>query len=72
MIDQWNRNRSAQPDHARIGHDDEDRAGKRDREAQHKKALDDRLEKGLEESFPGSDPVAVIQPPHSPHDKYRP
>jgi hypothetical protein len=23
----------------------------------------------LEESFPGSDPVAVTQPPHSPHDR---
>jgi hypothetical protein len=31
--------------------------------------LDDKLEQGLEESFPGSDPVAVTQPPHSPHDK---
>ena len=25
--------------------------------------LDDQLEQGLEESFPGSDPVAVTQPP---------
>jgi hypothetical protein len=29
------------------------------------------LETGLEESFPASDPVAVTQPPHSPHDKYK-
>jgi hypothetical protein len=34
--------------------------------------LDDRLEQGLEESFPGSDPVAVTQPPHSPHDAREP
>jgi hypothetical protein len=30
--------------------------------------LEDRLEQGLEESFPGSDPVAVVQPPQSSHD----
>jgi hypothetical protein len=30
--------------------------------------LEDRLEQGLEESFPASDPVAVAQPPRSPHD----
>jgi hypothetical protein len=31
--------------------------------------LDEALERGLEESFPGSDPVAVTQPPSSPRDK---
>ena len=30
--------------------------------------LEDRLEQGLEESFPASDPVAVAQPSRSPHD----
>ncbi len=34
-----------------------------------KKKLDDALEKGLEESFPGSDPVSVTQPPPSKHDQ---
>jgi hypothetical protein len=34
--------------------------------------LEDRLEQGLEESFPGSDPVAVTQPPRSPHDVRKP
>jgi hypothetical protein len=34
--------------------------------------LDDQLEQGLEESFPGSDPVAVTEPPHSPHDVRKP
>lgn len=33
-----------------------------------KKKLDDALEKGLEESFPGSDPVSVTQPAPSRHD----
>jgi hypothetical protein len=30
--------------------------------------LDDRLEQGLEESFPASDPVSLTQPPGSAHD----
>jgi hypothetical protein len=30
--------------------------------------LEDRLEQGLEESFPASDPVALTQPPRSAHD----
>ena len=34
-----------------------------------KKKLDDALEKGLEESFPGSDPVSVTQPAPSKQDK---
>ncbi len=33
------------------------------------KTLDDKLEQGLEESFPGSDPVAITQPPPSSRDK---
>jgi hypothetical protein len=31
--------------------------------------LDRALDRGLEESFPGSDPVNVTQPPHSKEDK---
>jgi hypothetical protein len=72
MIDAWNRKRRLPPDHAGSERDDDDRAGKRDRESQRKKALDDQLERGLEESFPASDPVAVTQPPHSPHDRHKP
>jgi len=72
MMDQWNRSRSPRRDVAGFEPDDEDRAARRDRESRRKKAFDDSLEKGLEETFPGSDPVAVTQPPHSPHDKYRP
>jgi hypothetical protein len=33
-----------------------------------KKKLDDALNKGLEESFPASDPVNLTQPPPSKHD----
>jgi hypothetical protein len=34
-----------------------------------KERLDKALDEGLEESFPGSDPVNVVQPPHSSQDK---
>jgi len=30
--------------------------------AKEKRRLDDALEEGLEETFPGSDPVSVVQP----------
>jgi hypothetical protein len=47
------------------GHD-----SKKDKAEQaEKERLDRALEEGLEESFPGSDPVNVVQPPHSPKDK---
>ena len=34
-----------------------------------KDKLDDALNKGLEESFPGSDPVNLTQPPPTKHDE---
>ncbi len=48
------------------GKDGKDRQHKADRT---REKLDEALERGLEESFPGSDPVAVTQPPSSPRDK---
>lgn len=42
---------------------------KHETEKDRKERLDRALEEGLEESFPGSDPVNVVQPPHSPKDK---
>jgi hypothetical protein len=33
-----------------------------------KQRLDDALEEGLEETFPGSDPVSITQPAHSKDD----
>jgi hypothetical protein len=52
------------------------RGGKQrdDRERQdgerHDDKLDDALERGLEETFPASDPVSVVQPPPSARDKH--
>jgi hypothetical protein len=40
-----------------------------EKERLEKERLDKALDEGLEESFPGSDPVNVVQPPHSPQDK---
>ena len=41
-------------------------------EIKRKEKLERALEKGLEESFPASDPVNVTQPPPSVHDKKHP
>jgi hypothetical protein len=61
---------SLRPDPGRPAHDRQDRAAKAaDKDAAHKKRLDEALERGLEDSFPGSDPVAVTQPPPSARDK---
>lgn len=40
--------------------------------AERKRTFDEALDYGLEESFPGSDPVAVTQPPPSACDKDQP
>lgn len=47
------------------------RGGKHRRPDEEKnKNLDEALEHGLEETFPASDPVSVVQPPPSPRDKH--
>lgn len=38
-------------------------------ESSEDKRREDALEEGLEESFPGSDPVSITQPAKSPKDK---
>jgi hypothetical protein len=44
-------------------------AGKDQKDRRDKERLDRALDEGLEETFPGSDPVNVVQPAHSPKDK---
>lgn len=39
-------------------------------DSEEKRRLDDALEEGLEETFPGSDPVNVTQPPPSREDHH--
>ena len=40
----------------------------KDTESEEKRRLDNALEEGLEESFPGSDPVSITQPAPSKPD----
>ena len=63
--------RPTQPGYGDIEADDTDLDGKRrrEREARQKQKLDDALDRGLEDTFPASDPVSITQPPQSPYDK---
>jgi len=61
-MDEWNQRRSPLPEDGRPQRHGGDR---REREASNKQALDDKLDEGLRETFPGSDAVAVIQPRRS-------
>jgi hypothetical protein len=70
MMDEWTSNRPPQADRGNVVRDDSDAATKRrERQERRKEELDDALDRGLEETFPGSDPVAITQPPHSARDK---
>jgi len=70
MMDEWISNRPPQADRGNVVRDDRDAATKRrERQERRKEELDDALDRGLEETFPGSDPVAITQPPHSARDK---
>jgi hypothetical protein len=72
-MDQSNKNQSPRPGHAEFAADsDSDSAKRRERDAKRKQKLDEQLDQGLEDTFPGSDPVAVTQPPHSAYDRRRP
>jgi hypothetical protein len=43
--------------------------GRKQREAERQKSFEDALDYGLQDTFPGSDPVSVTQPPPSKCDK---
>ena len=51
--------------------DEVDEKTKRDKEEAHKRRLEKSLEQGLEDSFPGSDPINVTQPPPTKGDKLK-
>ena len=46
------------------------RSARKDAEIAEKRRLDRALEEGLEETFPGSDPVNVTQPPPTKGDTH--
>ena len=76
-MDQWTKPRFRQIAYA--GFEDTGRAeqeakrrqreAKQAREARHQAELEEALELGLEETFPGSDPISVVQPPPNVYDK---
>jgi hypothetical protein len=76
-MDQWTKPRFRQIAYA--GFEDTGRAeqeakrrqreAKQAREARRQAELEEALELGLEETFPGSDPISVVQPPPTIYDK---
>jgi hypothetical protein len=71
MADEWTRYRALHPDRGGFERGETAGEGKRgERDTEHRRNLDEALERGLEDTFPGSDPVSVTQPPHSVRDKY--
>jgi hypothetical protein len=68
-MDQWNVNRSRPPDNAGFRSDSKDRDSKRRDEDKRRERLDAALDRGLEDTFPGSDPVSIIQPSGSVYDR---
>ncbi len=73
MMDRWHGSaaRASGGDHRELDDDWEERERQRT-EAERRKTLDAALDAGLEDTFPGSDPVAVTQPPPSARDKHCP
>ena len=45
---------------------------KAERIAARQRRFEEALDCGLEDTFPGSDPVAVTQPAHNAHDRHSP
>jgi hypothetical protein len=69
VMDEWNKNRPLQPDADSVERDGKGRDRKRHDQEERRERLDEALEQGLEDGFPGSDPVSVTQPPGSHYDK---
>ena len=72
MMDEWTGQRSHPPPDHDFENADGDRAKTRKLADRRRAELDEQLDRGLEDTFPGSDPVAVTQPPPSARDKDRP
>jgi hypothetical protein len=69
-MDEWSRNRPLPAKQASSRRDVKRQNGRLNENQRQKEKLDEALELGLEETFPGSDPVSVIQPPPSIGDKH--
>jgi hypothetical protein len=53
-----------------VRHDDIENDKKKATEEEQRKRLERSLEEGLEDTFPASDPINVIQPPPTVEDKH--
>ncbi len=73
MMDKSNITRSQPPDHrASASRTRRKPAKTANGQIRCRQKLDESLDRGLEDTFAGSDPVAVTQPPRSAHDKRKP
>lgn len=73
MIERWHGGAAQSSRRQGAGFPEElDEGDRKQAEAERRRTLDEALDCGLEDSFPGSDPVAVTQPPPSARDKDRP
>lgn len=68
-MDQWNKFRSLPSTTAGFRLGGKARNSKRREADTRDEQLEYALERGLEDTFPGSDPVSVIQPEGSVHDR---
>ncbi len=71
-MDKSNTTRSQSLDHGDSEQDTKEADKNRERTERCKQRLDESFDRGLEDTFPGSDPVAVTQPPSRAHDKRKP
>ena len=69
MMDKSSTTRSQPPDHGDSEQDTKEAGKNRKRTERRKQRLDESPDRGLEDTFPGSDSVAATQPPSSAHDK---
>jgi hypothetical protein len=70
-MDQWSRPRALRGESGSFGRNAKDRNGKRrEQAAVRRDRLDDALDRGLEDTFPASDPVSIIQPSPSVYDEH--
>jgi hypothetical protein len=69
VMDERTTNRSPHRGGAAAQRDESDRDDKRQAQNRRQGRLEEALERGLEDSFPGSDPVSVVQPPSTVQDK---
>jgi hypothetical protein len=72
FMDQWNRPHTRRFEAAVDDELEWDPKRQRELEAKRRERFDAALDCGLEESFPGSDPVSVVQPSPSFRDKAEP